>query len=146
MTSLTLHILNFSFLLSSSPFHLGIIKILLHRRCRIINGEYTTLPSLYCSAIGCVCLGSQSEWCHLVSKLFLPLKSDPCRSYLHDHSMLICCLEFDWSVTLFWTVVVGRCFAAFAFSLAALGVNISANSLSAANDLAALFATVCAHW
>lgn len=30
-------------------------------------------------------------------------------------------------------------FAAFAFSLAALGVNISANSLSAANDLAALF-------
>lgn len=31
-----------------------------------------------------------------------------------------------------------RFFAAFAFSLAALGVNISANSLSAANDLAAL--------
>lgn len=30
-------------------------------------------------------------------------------------------------------------FAGFAFSLAALGVNISANSLSAANDLAALF-------
>jgi NCS1 family nucleobase:cation symporter-1 len=32
-----------------------------------------------------------------------------------------------------------RFFAAFSFSLAALGVNISANSLSAANDLTALF-------
>ena len=38
-----------------------------------------------------------------------------------------------------WPNRACRFFAAFAFSLAALGVNISANSLSAANDLAALF-------
>ena len=38
-----------------------------------------------------------------------------------------------------WENRACRFFAAFAFALAALGVNISANSLSAANDLAALF-------
>lgn len=48
----------------------------------------------------------------------------------------------DWNpATLIahWPNRAARFFAAFAFSLAALGVNISANSLSAANDLAALF-------
>ena len=38
-----------------------------------------------------------------------------------------------------WSSRSCRFFAAFSFALAALGVNISANSLSAANDLAALF-------
>jgi NCS1 family nucleobase:cation symporter-1 len=38
-----------------------------------------------------------------------------------------------------WESRAARFFAAFAFALAALGVNISANSLSAANDLTALF-------
>ncbi len=38
-----------------------------------------------------------------------------------------------------WTSRAARFFAAFSFALAALGVNISANSLSAANDLTALF-------
>lgn len=38
-----------------------------------------------------------------------------------------------------WPNRAARFFAAFAFAVAALGVNISANSLSAANDLAALF-------
>lgn len=38
-----------------------------------------------------------------------------------------------------WSSRACRFFAAFSFSLAALGVNISANSLSAANDLTALF-------
>ncbi|OCK84456.1 NCS1 nucleoside transporter family, partial [Lepidopterella palustris CBS 459.81] len=38
-----------------------------------------------------------------------------------------------------WTSRSCRFFAAFSFALAALGVNISANSLSAANDLTALF-------
>ena len=38
-----------------------------------------------------------------------------------------------------WENRAARFFAAFAFALAALGVNISANSLSAANDLMALF-------
>jgi cytosine/uracil/thiamine/allantoin permease len=38
-----------------------------------------------------------------------------------------------------WSSRACRFFAAFAFALAALGVNISANSLSAANDLTALF-------
>ena len=38
-----------------------------------------------------------------------------------------------------WPNRACRFFAGFAFALAALGVNISANSLSAANDLAALF-------
>ena len=41
-----------------------------------------------------------------------------------------------------WPNRACRFFAAFAFALAALGVNISANSLSAANDLAALFPSV----
>ncbi|SLM37387.1 ncs1 allantoate transporter [Lasallia pustulata] len=40
-----------------------------------------------------------------------------------------------------WPNRACRFFAGFAFALAALGVNISANSLSAANDLAALFPT-----
>ncbi|KAH7066027.1 uracil permease [Paraphoma chrysanthemicola] len=39
----------------------------------------------------------------------------------------------------FWGNRACRFFAAFSFALAALGVNISANSLSAANDLMALF-------
>jgi nucleobase:cation symporter-1, NCS1 family len=38
-----------------------------------------------------------------------------------------------------WPNRACRFFAAFSFALAALGVNISANSLSAANDLTALF-------
>lgn len=38
-----------------------------------------------------------------------------------------------------WSSRACRFFAAFSFALAALGVNISANSLSAANDLTALF-------
>jgi cytosine/uracil/thiamine/allantoin permease len=38
-----------------------------------------------------------------------------------------------------WPSRAARFFAAFSFALAALGVNISANSLSAANDLTALF-------
>ncbi|PVI04329.1 uracil permease [Periconia macrospinosa] len=38
-----------------------------------------------------------------------------------------------------WESRAARFFAAFSFALAALGVNISANSLSAANDLTALF-------
>lgn len=38
-----------------------------------------------------------------------------------------------------WSSRSCRFFAAFSFALAALGVNISANSLSAANDLTALF-------
>lgn len=38
-----------------------------------------------------------------------------------------------------WSSRAARFFAAFSFALAALGVNISANSLSAANDLTALF-------
>lgn len=38
-----------------------------------------------------------------------------------------------------WSSRACRFFAAFSFALAALGVNISANSLSAANDLMALF-------
>lgn len=38
-----------------------------------------------------------------------------------------------------WPNRACRFFAAFSFALAALGVNISANSLSAANDLSALF-------
>ena len=38
-----------------------------------------------------------------------------------------------------WSSRACRFFAAFSFALAALGVNISANSLSAANDLSALF-------
>lgn len=41
-----------------------------------------------------------------------------------------------------WPSRAARFFAAAAFALAALGVNISANSLSAANDLAALFPRV----
>lgn len=40
-----------------------------------------------------------------------------------------------------WENRACRFFAAFSFALAALGVNISANSLSAANDLTALFPT-----
>jgi NCS1 family nucleobase:cation symporter-1 len=38
-----------------------------------------------------------------------------------------------------WPSRAARFFAAFSFALAALGVNISANSLSAANDLTAMF-------
>jgi cytosine/uracil/thiamine/allantoin permease len=38
-----------------------------------------------------------------------------------------------------WDNRAARFFAAFSFALAAIGVNISANSLSAANDLTALF-------
>src|SRR4051812_44163139 len=38
-----------------------------------------------------------------------------------------------------WSSRACRFFAAFSFALAALGVNISANSISAANDLTALF-------
>ncbi len=50
--------------------------------------------------------------------------------------------ELDWNpanLIARWPNRACKFFAAFAFSLAALGVNISANSLSAANDLAALF-------
>ena len=50
--------------------------------------------------------------------------------------------SLDWNpATLIanWPNRACQFFAAFSFSLAALGVNISANSLSAANDLAALF-------
>ena len=50
--------------------------------------------------------------------------------------------SLDWNpATLIanWPNRACKFFAAFAFSIAALGVNISANSLSAANDLAALF-------
>ena len=50
--------------------------------------------------------------------------------------------SLDWNpATLIanWPNRACQFFAAFAFSIAALGVNISANSLSAANDLAALF-------
>lgn len=50
--------------------------------------------------------------------------------------------SLDWNpATLIanWPNRACQFFAGFAFSLAALGVNISANSLSAANDLAALF-------
>ena len=50
--------------------------------------------------------------------------------------------ELDWNpanLIARWPNRACQFFAAFAFTLAALGVNISANSLSAANDLAALF-------
>ena len=50
--------------------------------------------------------------------------------------------QLDWNpanLIANWPNRSCKFFAAFAFSLAALGVNISANSLSAANDLAALF-------
>ena len=50
--------------------------------------------------------------------------------------------ELDWNpanLMARWPNRACQFFAAFAFTLAALGVNISANSLSAANDLAALF-------
>ncbi len=50
--------------------------------------------------------------------------------------------ELDWNPANLisrWPNRACRFFASFAFALAALGVNISANSLSAANDLAALF-------
>jgi NCS1 family nucleobase:cation symporter-1 len=48
----------------------------------------------------------------------------------------------DWdpmALIAHWPSRAARFFAAFSFALAALGVNISANSLSAANDLTALF-------
>ncbi|KAL1591312.1 hypothetical protein SLS60_012095 [Paraconiothyrium brasiliense] len=49
-------------------------------------------------------------------------------------------LEWDpMALISHWSSRSCRFFAAFSFALAALGVNISANSLSAANDLAALF-------
>lgn len=49
-------------------------------------------------------------------------------------------LEWDpMALVSHWTSRACRFFAAFSFALAALGVNISANSLSAANDLTALF-------
>jgi NCS1 family nucleobase:cation symporter-1 len=50
--------------------------------------------------------------------------------------------ELDWdpmALVSHWSSRSCRFFAAFSFALAALGVNISANSLSAANDLMALF-------
>ena len=50
--------------------------------------------------------------------------------------------ELDWNpanLIARWPNRACQFFAGFAFVLAALGVNISANSLSAANDLAALF-------
>ena len=50
--------------------------------------------------------------------------------------------EIDWdpmALIAHWDNRTCRFFAAFTFALAALGVNISANSLSAANDLMALF-------
>ncbi|KAF4313539.1 putative ncs1 allantoate transporter protein [Botryosphaeria dothidea] len=50
--------------------------------------------------------------------------------------------EYLWDpmeLVAMWPNRACRFFAAFAFALAALGVNISANSLSAANDLTALF-------
>ncbi|GME25945.1 putative ncs1 allantoate transporter protein [Neofusicoccum parvum] len=50
--------------------------------------------------------------------------------------------EYLWdpmALVAMWPNRACRFFAAFAFALAALGVNISANSLSAANDLTALF-------
>ena len=50
--------------------------------------------------------------------------------------------QLDWNpanLIANWPNRSCKFFAGFAFSLAALGVNISANSLSAANDLAALF-------
>lgn len=49
-------------------------------------------------------------------------------------------LEWDpMALISHWSSRSCRFFAAFSFALAALGVNISANSLSAANDLTALF-------
>jgi NCS1 family nucleobase:cation symporter-1 len=49
-------------------------------------------------------------------------------------------LEWDpMALVANWSSRSCRFFAAFSFALAALGVNISANSLSAANDLSALF-------
>jgi len=50
----------------------------------------------------------------------------------------------DWDPSVLisnWDNRAARFFAAFSFALAALGVNISANSLSAANDLSALMPT-----
>lgn len=50
--------------------------------------------------------------------------------------------QLDWdpmALIAHWDNRACRFFAAFSFALAALGVNISANSLSAANDLMALF-------
>ncbi|KAF2125506.1 uracil permease [Dothidotthia symphoricarpi CBS 119687] len=50
--------------------------------------------------------------------------------------------ELDWdpmALIAHWDNRACRFFGAFSFALAALGVNISANSLSAANDLTALF-------
>lgn len=50
--------------------------------------------------------------------------------------------KFEWDPMVLisnWPNRACRFFAAFSFGLAALGVNISANSLSAANDLTALF-------
>jgi NCS1 family nucleobase:cation symporter-1 len=50
--------------------------------------------------------------------------------------------ELNWdpmALVAHWDSRACRFFAAFSFALAALGVNISANSLSAANDLTALF-------
>lgn len=50
--------------------------------------------------------------------------------------------ELNWdpmALIAHWESRACRFFAAFSFALAALGVNISANSLSAANDLTALF-------
>jgi NCS1 family nucleobase:cation symporter-1 len=50
--------------------------------------------------------------------------------------------ELNWdpmALIAHWPSRAARFFAAFSFALAALGVNISANSLSAANDLTALF-------
>lgn len=49
-------------------------------------------------------------------------------------------LEWDpLALIAHWSSRACRFFASFSFALAALGVNISANSLSAANDLTALF-------
>jgi nucleobase:cation symporter-1, NCS1 family len=51
-------------------------------------------------------------------------------------------LEWDpMALVAHWDSRAARFFAAFSFALAALGVNISANSLSAANDLMALMPT-----
>jgi NCS1 family nucleobase:cation symporter-1 len=50
--------------------------------------------------------------------------------------------ELNWdpmALIAHWPSRAARFFGAFSFALAALGVNISANSLSAANDLTALF-------
>lgn len=50
--------------------------------------------------------------------------------------------ELNWdpiALISHWDNRACRFFGAFSFALAALGVNISANSLSAANDLTALF-------